>query len=102
MSAAVDRKKKNATLSLRVPLDQSLETRIASQRVPNRIKSQDGNCDSIWRAKRTLKELKRGGVFACQRIDLSERNGRLWPVESILRFGQKLNGTFALGDGQLL
>jgi hypothetical protein len=33
---------------------------------------------------------------------LSERNGHLWPVEGVLRFGQKLDGTFAFGNGRVL
>ncbi len=88
MRAAVAPEKQKATLSFRVPVDQSLETRIGSQRVPNRIKSQDGNCDSIWRAKRTLKKLKGLVLFARPGIDLCQGHGRLWPFEGILRLGQ--------------
>src|SRR4029450_2429293 len=75
-----------------VPIDQCLKTGIISQRIPHRIKCEEGNCDSIGSTQRTVNKLKRLIGFACPGVDLSERNSHLWPIKGILRFGQKLDG----------
>src|SRR6266496_3335380 len=70
-----------------VPIDQRLKTGIISQRVPHRIKCEEGNCDSIGSTQRTVNKLKGLIGFACPGVDLSEGNGHLWPIKGILRFG---------------
>src|SRR4029077_8260369 len=85
-----------------VPIDQGLKTGIISQRIPHRIKCEEGNCDSIGSTQRTVNKVKRLIGFACPGVDLSERNSHLWPIKGILRFGQKLDGASAFGDSPVL
>jgi hypothetical protein len=89
-------------LILRTGPDQSLKTRVAAQRIPDRIEFENRNCDSVGRMQRAFENVQRLVRFTGQGVNLGKRDSDTWAIKSIFRLRCQLNRMLALCNGFFL
>jgi hypothetical protein len=81
-----------------VLVDQCLEARIFTERVPGRIELKHRNGEAVWDAEQMIEQAKCFIRFTGLGINLCERSGTSRSIKSVLRFRQQCDCAFALGD----